>query len=74
MIFFLNNQEHDAVEKIPANFHRKKPYTMNCPCLFSQQLLKKNQISALTGRRLSTFNGKDGAALLMQNIEAGYKG
>ena len=55
---------------IPSyNFPLKKSYTVNCPCLFSQQLLKKNQLQM---RRMSTFMGKDTSQLL-QNVEAGYK-
>lgn len=55
--------------EIPAyNYPLRKPYTLNCPCLFSQQLLKKNQ---LANRRMSVFGNKENSMLL--NIEAGYK-
>ena len=55
--------------EIPSyNYPLRKSYTLNCPCLFSQQLIKKNQ---LLSRRLSMYGGKENS--MMSNVEAGYK-
>ena len=52
---------------IPSyNFPLKKSYTVNCPCLFSQQLLKKNQLQM---RRMSTFMGKDTSQRLRDFVD-----